>query len=278
MPIGRRCVALLSAAAFSVPALSSAQSSNAVRGSLRQEIIKKVELDYLIYLPSGDEVSTGEWPLLIYLHGGGLAGIGLDRMESFINAWVLPFTQDLPLILLAPVLPDDGPWRSDDLAALLDQVSTDYPVDQDRLYVVGYSRGGNGAWILGADYGSRFAAVVPIAGMGVANVCRIKPAAVWIFHGMEDTTVPPETSESMNRSLEGCDADVRLTVYPNVGHDSQTPTFQNPAFWEWLLSQKRKPGVRSPRPPAPDSEPMGASIRAYLVLGLGMRPLLPGPT
>jgi predicted peptidase len=160
-------------------------------------------------------------------------------MESFLQAWILPFTQELPIILLTPVLPDDGPWRSDALTTLLDQVSANYRIDQDRIYVVGYSRGGNGAWNLGTDYGSRFAAVVPIAGRGVANVCRIRPAAIWIFHGVEDKTVPPETSESMNRSLEGCDANVRLTLYPDVGHDSQTPTFENPAFWEWLLAQKR---------------------------------------
>lgn len=232
-------VALLGLAAFSCPALSSAQTPTAVRGSLLREITKTVKLDYLVYLPSEYESSSGGWPLLVYLHGAGLAGIELDRMERFMNDWILPFTQELPLILLAPVLPDRGPWRPDDLAALLDQVLANYQVDQDRVYVVGYSRGGNGAWALGADYSSRFAAVVPIAGRGIAGVCRIRPAAVWIFHGAEDTSVPPETSESMNRSLEECGANVRLTLYPNVGHDAQTSTFQNPAFWEWLLSQKR---------------------------------------
>ncbi|MGD2122938.1 MAG: prolyl oligopeptidase family serine peptidase [Gemmatimonadota bacterium] len=239
MHMQRICIAVLGLAVFSTPALSLAQTPPAVRGSLRREITRTVEMEYLIYLPSEYEASAEEWPLMIYLHGGGLAGIELERMESFMNAWVLPSIEDLSLILLAPVLPGDGPWRSDDLATLLDQVSANYQVDQDRVYLVGYSRGGNGAWNLGADYSRRFAAVVPIAGRGVANVCRIKPAAVWIFHGVEDTTVPPETSESMNRSLEGCDANVRLTLYPDVGHDSQTPTFQNPAFWKWLLSQKR---------------------------------------
>ena len=239
MPMRRIWIALLGLAALSAPVLASAQTPDAVRDSLRREITRTVELDYLVYLPSGYEASTQEWPLLLYLHGGGLAGRGLDRLEPFIDGWILPFTQDHPLILLAPVLPGVGTWQPDDLVALIDQVSVDYDVDPDRIYVVGYSRGGGGAWTVGADHGSRFAAVVPIAGRGVHNVCRIKPAAVWIFHGAEDTTVPPEASESMNRNLEGCDANVRLTLYPNVRHDSQTPTFENPAFWEWLLSQKR---------------------------------------
>ena len=108
-------------------------------------------------------------------------------------------------------------------------------------------QGLNGAWKLGSDHSDRFAAVVPIAGRGVHAVCRIRPTAIWIFHGADDATVPPESSESMNRNLENCDANVQFTLYPGVGHDAETPTFQNPAFWEWLLSQRRTVSTSSTR-------------------------------
>ena len=33
----------------------------------------------------------------------------------------------------------------------------------------------------------------------------------------------------------------KLTVYPEARHDSWTETYNNPEFYEWLLTQKRKP-------------------------------------
>ena len=225
--------------ACALPPACFGQEVELARGSFHGEIKRPVELEYLIHLPSEYDGASLS-PLLLYLHGGGAAGRGLDRLVArTISPRVLLFISDLPLILLAPVLPNTATWQPEDLNALLDHVLAEYDVDEDRVYLVGWSRGGNGAWKLGADYSERFAAVVPIAGMGVHNVCRIRPAAVWIFHGADDTTVIPESSESMHRNLEGCGADVRLTVYPDVGHDAQGPTFSNPGFWEWLLSQRR---------------------------------------
>ncbi|MBC8001296.1 MAG: phospholipase, partial [Opitutaceae bacterium] len=37
----------------------------------------------------------------------------------------------------------------------------------------------------------------------------------------------------------GC-MDVELTVYPEVGHDSWTESYNNPKFFEWLLEHQRK--------------------------------------
>ena len=37
----------------------------------------------------------------------------------------------------------------------------------------------------------------------------------------------------------GGEPDVRLTVYPGVGHDSWTRTYENPELYEWLLSHRR---------------------------------------
>ena len=34
---------------------------------------------------------------------------------------------------------------------------------------------------------------------------------------------------------------VKLTIYPNAGHDAWTETYNNPKFYQWLLDQKRTP-------------------------------------
>jgi predicted peptidase len=33
--------------------------------------------------------------------------------------------------------------------------------------------------------------------------------------------------------------DVKLTVYPEAGHDSWTETYNNPELYQWLLKHRR---------------------------------------
>jgi pimeloyl-ACP methyl ester carboxylesterase len=55
-------------------------------------------------------------------------------------------------------------WGRLDAMEVLDQVMEQYPIDPNRVYLVGHSMGGHGAWHLGCTYPDRFAAVVPSAG------------------------------------------------------------------------------------------------------------------
>jgi len=41
-------------------------------------------------------------------------------------------------------------------------------------------------------------------------------------------------------ALKKVGADVKLTEYPGVGHDSWTQTYKNDQTWEWLFSQTKK--------------------------------------
>jgi predicted peptidase len=36
-------------------------------------------------------------------------------------------------------------------------------------------------------------------------------------------------------------AEANLTVYPGVGHNSWTQTYNNPELYEWFLKHERKP-------------------------------------
>jgi predicted peptidase len=75
----------------------------------------------------------------------------------------------------------------------------------------------------------------------------MKALPIWAFHGADDKTVPTKRSEDMVDALHKAgNANVKLTIYRNTGHDSWTKTYQDPAFWEWLLSQKRRASLQSP--------------------------------
>ena len=112
----------------------------------------------------------------------------------------------------------------------------------DRVYVTGLSMGGYGTWALAGDYADRFAAIAPICGGGTRqHARRIAQAKIptWVFHGAKDTTVPIEESQRLVAFLEKFNGDVAFTVYPEAGHDSWTETYENPDFFNWLLSHKR---------------------------------------
>ena len=95
-------------------------------------------------------------------------------------------------------------------------------------------------WLLAAAYPERFAAVAPIAGHIVPiPLPRLKNLPLWVFHGDADERAPVIETCRTVEALEAIGANVKLTIYPGVGHDSWTQTYNNPALYDWFLSQKR---------------------------------------
>ena len=141
---------------------------------------------------------------------------------------------------MSPQCPKDKWWQPIELVALLDELSSKYKVDADRIYVTGLSMGGFGSWRLAAYAPDRLAAIAPICGGGEKYWARrFAHLPVWAFHGAKDTGVPPERSRMMVGELKKKGGNPKLTIYPEAGHDSWTQTYNNPKFYEWLLAQKR---------------------------------------
>jgi predicted peptidase len=122
------------------------------------------------------------------------------------------------------------------LAALLDEIEANYKVDKKRIYVTGLSMGGYGTWALTAYQPNRFAAIAPICGGGEPFMTRLySHVPTWAFHGDKDDVVPLARSESMIEGLKRANGNVKFTVYPGVGHDSWTETYNNEELYQWLL-------------------------------------------
>ena len=69
--------------------------------------------------------------------------------------------------MIAPQLPEsEEEWYTKDLMTLIEEIESEYSVDEDRIYLTGISLGGNGAWKVATDYPDKFAAVIPISGWG----------------------------------------------------------------------------------------------------------------
>lgn len=203
-------------------------------------------LDYLLYLPPGYAEGEVAWPLVLFLHGAGERGSDLEAVKRHGIAKLVE-RQDFPSIAVSPQCPTGAYWTqlTPALAGLVDEVTASYTVDESRLYLTGLSMGGFGAWHLAVEHPDRFAAVAPICGGGLESagfpgrVCALRDVPVWAFHGARDEVVPPRQSEALVEELRRCGGNVRLTLYPDCGHDSWTRTYEDPELMRWLLAQRR---------------------------------------
>ena len=209
------------------------------------------EANYLLYLPKGyDAQSSKKWPLMLFLHGAGERGTDITKVATHGPPKHGIQMEDFPFIVVSPQCPDETHWSNELLLSLLDDVMANYPVDPARVYLTGLSMGGYGTWDLGLAYPEKFAAIAPICGggeaIGVMLTSRAKTQAlktlgVWAFHGGKDPVVPVKESERMVDILKKAGVpDVKLTIYPEAGHDSWTETYKNPEFYKWLLAHHRE--------------------------------------
>jgi predicted peptidase len=131
-------------------------------------------------------------------------------------------------------------WKPEPLIRLIDHVIQHLNVDSTRVYVTGLSMGGYGTWRLVAAHPERFAAAMPICGGGQPKTmaASLRRVPIWAFHGECDHVVPLCKSQEMVDAVRRSGGDVRLTVYPDVEHNSWTVTYNNPDVYEWLLSHR----------------------------------------
>jgi predicted peptidase len=202
-------------------------------------ITRKVSLRYLLYLPEGYDAAGKLWPLVLFLHGSGERGASLNAV-THQGLPKLAGGKSLPLILVAPQVAEGEIWSVDALKALLDEVQAKLRVDPDRVYLTGLSMGAFGAWDLAIANPDRFAALLAISGGGnPVEVCRLKNVPVWIVHGRKDDVIPVSWAEELGRRLERCAGRVKVTIYPDAGHDAWSRTYEDPAVIAWMLAQRR---------------------------------------
>jgi predicted peptidase len=256
-------------------------------------------VNYWQYLPP--PAQRGRPPVLIFLHGWGERGIGGDASElSRVALHGPPLLvkrgSDLCFrargrrscfLMLAPQSTPGHDWYSPSLVPVVQAMierARRLGGDMRRVYLTGLSMGGNGTWwFAGAiDFahggrlaGTALAAIVPIAGSGSDwEACNIVKAgvAVWAFHGAADQVVTPAGSIQGVAAVNRCGLTEKalLTIYPGVGHDSWTRTYDprsrfdprtgRPSprginIYQWLLEHRRRTPIRRRRGalPAPSS-------------------------
>ncbi|MCW8129190.1 MAG: hypothetical protein KIS92_02290 [Planctomycetota bacterium] len=188
------------------------------------------------------------WPLVIGLHGGGSgSGSGKEFMQSMMSA------VSLPAIIVCPTSVDLGNnfyWRNPKNEAMLDllvkEMGRQFPVDHDKVYLMGYSMGGIGTYYLGPRGCDRYAAIAPGGGAwkGVYWAALLN-TPVYIWHGKQDmrgknfTDFP--NAENAAACLKELGPDYKYEFRAMDCNHFMVPPAEDKAAVEWLLKQKRNP-------------------------------------
>lgn len=242
LPAFIAAAAATAAARAQVPA-PGAQTPQSVTVTVKEgDAERQVEIKYLLFLPTdygSPEKKEVQWPLLLFLHGGGERGTDLELVKKHGPPKIVEQRKDFPFITISPQIPAEKTWNPHELAKLVDHVANTYQVDPKRLYVSGLGLGAGGTWDLLANYPGKFAAAVPISGPGEpATAEQLKGTPIWLFHGAKDPDSPIAKSEEMVEALKKVGGNVKFTVYPEAGHDAWTETYSNEEVYKWLLEQK----------------------------------------
>jgi len=198
-------------------------------------------MDYLLFIPSDYyKEETKKWPLILFLHGIDESGSNIELVKKNGIPKLVEEDKDFPFIVVSPRCPADHYWIPSVLKKLLNDVCSKLRVDRNRIYLTGLSMGRYGTWYTAIEYPKLFAAIAPVCGGGDPyRVCRLGNMPVWAFHGAKDTTVPPQESIGMVKALKDCNGNVKFTLYPELGHDCWTETYNNPELYQWFLEQNK---------------------------------------
>lgn len=217
-------------------------------------------LPYRLYAPS--HITAGrKYPLVVFMHGYGERGT--DNRKQFFRFRTFPFWNKYPCFVLAPQCPDsdsggEATWVKTNFGApsgrmnrqpawplslamdLLDTVIDQNAIDLRRIYLTGLSMGAFATWELLAREPERFAAAMPLSGGGDTSLAfTFSHVPLWVFHGLLDSTVWPQRSIDMVKAIQQSGAKPRLTLYPDLGHDTWTRTYSDPEVWDWLFRQRK---------------------------------------
>jgi predicted peptidase len=214
-------------------------------------------LPYRLFVPE-PAARVGKLPLVVYLHGA--SGLGTDNLAQISTGgnevssrfWVRPEIQkQFPSFVVAPQSPLNEAWglpSQSDLTPyaqlileLVDKLASEFPIDRDRLYIVGQSRGGIGVWDIITKKPDVFAAAIAMCAFGdPKRVAAARGVKVWEFQGGKDATVFVEGSRTIVAALRAAGGTVKYTEYPDVGHEVWEHAFKEPDVAAWLYAQTRK--------------------------------------
>ncbi len=227
---------------IAVAALATSTFAFAEQKAMRSDATIASDINYLLYTPKDYTGSNKTYPLVVWLHGGDQGGSDVEKLRRSGLPKLIEGGREFPFMVFSPQNPSEELlYPIERVASVLASVVADHRVDRSRIYLIGYSRGGFGAWSMAEQFPQTFAAVVPIAGGGIRHYLNRtnEKTAFWAFHGSRDEVIPLSDTVVLVQRLQELKRNVRLTVFEDTNHEEvEAKVLGDEAMWTWLLQQK----------------------------------------
>jgi predicted peptidase len=180
------------------------------------------------------------YPLVLVLHGA--------PGNAYAAAYIARLQDKYPAFILVPVLPAKASWfdvwpmkgregRMDDVVALIRQLSKIRPIDPKRIYAIGCSEGGFGAFGAARYHSDLFAASVAISGgWPKEDAKNFNNIPLLVIHGAKDKNVPVAYSRDIANLSKQYGSKIAYMEDPNMGHECPNKELYGQATWDWLFS------------------------------------------
>lgn len=192
-------------------------------------------------------------PLVLALHGAPgspYAAIHLLKPENQIA---------YPAFIMAPVLAAGRLWAAaqkepqkaanrpldevhglNDTIRMITSLSEQYPIDRSRIYVIGCSDGGTGAFGAVRYFPDVFAGAVALSGYwNPLDAPYMIHTPLWAIHGKHDTVFPAETIQDTVDLIQSYNGPAYYTEISDMGHNCPSGRLYQKPIWDWLFSQQK---------------------------------------
>ncbi|MCK4305982.1 MAG: PDZ domain-containing protein [Candidatus Eisenbacteria sp.] len=247
-PSWEEAAAAIKAIAFPVPE----QTGKAILDSIA--CLDGVTRPYVTYVPSHYDPSVPS-PLLVCLHGGvGRKEIIDDPVEYAEQSPFLAYADEQSWLVLVPMGQNEATWWDNvGMENILNQVrhtKRHFNVDDDRVWMMGFSDGASGGFAFAMIKPSDFAAFVPLNGhMGVANrhgqmetyAANMANTPLHVINTDLDGLYPADRARKMIAMALQAGANIMYREYHGIGHEPTYASQENPRIARFLENHPREP-------------------------------------
>src|SRR6476469_8509092 len=177
--------------------------------------------------------TSKKYPVILFFHGKSEVGDVYDNDQQLYNGGYL---HDNAIInntydgfLIYPQSTDAWGYSHYERINLLLKILTENaPIDPNKIVVHGLSYGGKATLDMIATYPKLFAAALPMSAIGGWTSTNILEIPMWVSQGALDKLPSPSYTKNAVDELLAKGAQVKYTLYPELGHNVWNATYNDP--------------------------------------------------
>ena len=209
---------------------------------------RQLSLQHIIQFPVSDRRETPRYPTVLALHGLGsneqdLIGLAPHLPESLL--WISPRA---PLVVgrnafewyrvkvIGKPDPEQVLSALETIDRFVDEIGSAYPVDAQKLFLLGFSQGSLLSMCYALAHPSKVAGIIAQSGYIPSHIpLEVDEAGVWnkpflLTHGEQDTLIPVEWARASRDRLQRLGVDLSYHEF-QMGHNVSLDSLEIISKW-----------------------------------------------